>query len=133
MSAETTTDGNERFVVVARDKYGTENLVVTPATDRGSAKSTIENDYRAFEVGITTIPHDGETTETVISQSEKAAEKIAVGRRGEYSDVPRFIDELELEIDAIVAKPLSDVDKLEADRAADEYQIEQYVETENEA
>lgn len=102
-----------------------DQLVIVEAETADDARETFKDEFSAFEVGITTLPYDGETTEVVFSRTEEAAVKIAVGRKGEYSDVHRFVEDYDTELEVVDVTPADEVDGWEVEWAEDDYRTEQ--------
>lgn len=120
-------DETSRFALDVTDEFGHDyGLVAVEAEDEEDARQTFEAEYRAYEVHVRTLPHDGETTEVVFARSEHAAEQIAVARRGEYSDVPRESERFDPDLTVVDVREVTNPDGRAEERAASELRREQH-------
>lgn len=104
-----------------------ERLVAVNGATEEEAKQKFENEYEGYEVGVTVLPYEGETTEVVFASNKEIAREIATGRDGEYSDVSRNVNKLGIDVTVNDVTPYEEYVSLDADFAKDEYEVAEFM------
>lgn len=115
-----------------KQRLFTSHVCIT-AQSKEDAKDTFEQDYNGYEVEVRTLPYDGSAMETVFAPSQRAAERIATGRKGEYSDVPEYVYDLDIDVTVQNVQTPENVDDRTVDKAKHAHTIITRLNTRNSA